>query len=353
MASVLHLLSFPAEEQTRQIHALLVREIGPGFETEIRTIGNGGTYRNLPTAILNLRREKPEITYAWGIPALAAAVVSKHPRILFSPDRFAGPRALRWIRPLMERSGVTMICPTFTQQRLAISRGIDAGRCIVIQPGVDFGSVRYCRDLALRAELGFAENDFVLIAPGDSTLATAHEHAVWTSLILHALDPACKLLLWGRGPRAELAIATPLRLGLAELVTLAEQKLGRSIRFEELLAVADACLVTPAGVAPTLPIATVMASGVPIISTVTYMLSELLEDRHTALMVPNRSPRSLVQRVQDLRADLALRAKITETARAEAYEHFSMTRMMDEYRRVFKESRIKTNIEHPTSNIQH
>jgi glycosyltransferase involved in cell wall biosynthesis len=106
------------------------------------------------------------------------------------------------------------------------------------------------------------------------------------------------------------------------------------VRFEELLGVADACLVTPAGVAPTLPIATVMASGVPIISTVTYMLSELLEDRHTALMVSNRSPRSLVQRVQDLRADPVLRAKITETARAEAYEHFSMTKMLDAYRRL-------------------
>jgi glycosyltransferase involved in cell wall biosynthesis len=84
-----------------------------------------------------------------------------------------------------------------------------------------------------------------------------------------------------------------------------------------------------------LPIATVMAAGVPIISTVTYMLSELLEDRHTALMVATRSPRALVQRVQDLRADPALRAKITETARGEAYEHFSMTRMMDKYRRLF------------------
>jgi glycosyltransferase involved in cell wall biosynthesis len=334
MASVLHLLGTIAEEQTRQIHALLVREIGPAFSSETRTIGGGGTYRNLPTAIWHLRREKPDITYAWGIPALAAAVVAKHPRILFSPDRFAGPRALKWIRPLMDRTSVTMICPTFTQQRLAITSGIDPDRCIVIQPGVDFGAVRARRDPALRAELGFAESDFVIIAPGESNLLTGHEHAVWASLILHVLDPACKLLLWGRGERAELVSAAPRRLQL-DLVTLAEQKLGRSARFEELLGVADACLVTPAGVAPTLPIATVMAAGVPIISTVTYMLSELLEDRHTALMVATRSPRALVQRVQDLRADPAMRAKITETARAEAYEHFSMTRMMDKYRRLF------------------
>jgi glycosyltransferase involved in cell wall biosynthesis len=334
MASVLHLLGTTAEEQTRQIHALLMREIGPDFPSETRTLGQGGTYRNLPTAIFHLRQEKPDITYAWGIPALAAAVMAKHPRIFFSPDRFAGPNALRWIRQLMDRPTVTMICPTFTQQRLAITRGIHSEHCTVIQPGVDFGSVRAHRDPILRKKLGFAEADFVMIAPGESTLQTGHEHAVWAAVILQVLDPACKLLLWGRGPRAPAAAAAARRLQV-DLVTLAEQKLGRVVRFEELLGVADACLVTPAGVTPTLPIATVMASGVPIISTVTYMLSELLEDRHTALLVSSRSPRSLVQRVQDLRADPALATKIAQTARAEAYEHFSMTKMLDEYRRLF------------------
>jgi len=119
------------------------------------------------------------------------------------------------------------------------------------------------------------------------------------------------------------------------MVKSAEQILDRPVQFEELLPIADVCLVTPPGAAPTLPIATAMAAGVPIVSTVTYMLAELLEDRHTALMVPTRSPRALVQRVLDLREDPALRAKLVDTARAEAYEHFSMTRMLDEYRRVF------------------
>jgi glycosyltransferase involved in cell wall biosynthesis len=126
------------------------------------------------------------------------------------------------------------------------------------------------------------------------------------------------------------------RLKQPNLVKVAETPGSDPIRFEDLLPAADVCLVTASGAAPTLPIATVMAAGVPIVSTVTYMLAELLEDRHTALMVPRPSPRALVQRVLDLREDPTLRAKLIDTARAEAYEHFSMTRMLDEYRRSFE-----------------
>jgi glycosyltransferase involved in cell wall biosynthesis len=333
MPNVLHLISNQADEQTRRLHQMLVDGIGPGFVSSTKRIGDGGEFRNLPTAVLRLGSEQADILYAWGIPALAAATLCRHRRIVFTPDRFAGPRALRWIRPLSHRSGAFFISPTFTQQRLAVQTGIDPQRCRVITPGVDFGRVRRRRDPALRAALGLDENDCVLIAPGETTLQSGHDHAVWACGILNVLDARNKLLLWGRGSRAEETARLANRLRQGDMVRLAEQHLQRPIEFEELLSIADVCLVTPAGAAPTLPVAMAMAAGVPIVSTVTYMLAELLEDRHTALMVPTRSPRALVQRIMDLREDPALQAKLADTARAEAYEHFSMTRMLDAYRR--------------------
>jgi glycosyltransferase involved in cell wall biosynthesis len=343
MPKVLHLLGGLADEQTRQIHRMLVAGIGSGFESQTKLIGaTGGAtggLRDIPTAVIRLRRERTDITYAWGIHALASAVIAGHPRVIFSPDHFAGPRSLRWIRSLMTRGNVTFVCPTFTQHRLAISRGVDPDRCKVIQPGVDFGKIRR-RDPKLRKELGLSESDYVLITPGESTLQTGHDQAVWTCGILNVLDPAYKLLLWGRGPRAKTVAALGDRLHQPDMVKIAETATTGPIAFEELLPAADACLVTASGAAPTLPIATAMAARVPIVSTVTYMLAELLEDRHTALMVPRRSPRALAQRVQDLREDPALAAKLVDTARAEAYEHFSMTRMLDEYRKLFEESQL-------------
>ena len=335
MPKVLHLLGCQADEQTRQIHRMLFDGIGPEYCSETKTIGCGGDFRNLPTAVLRLRRQRSDITCAWGTVALTAAVLAGHPRVLFSPEVFAGRRALRWIRSLMDRSNVTFISPTFTQQRLAIAHGIDPDRCPVVQPGVDFGRIRPRRDPQLRAALGFNESDFVLVAPGESIRQSSHDHAIWTCGILHVLNPCYKLLIWGRGPRAKAMMELAERFHQPDLIIVGETEDTPPRRFEDILPAADVCLVTASGAAPTLPIATVMAAGVPIVSTVTYMLAELLEDRHTALMVPRRSPRELVQRVLDLRADPALQARLVDTARAEAYEHFSMTRMLDEYRRIF------------------
>ena len=74
----------------------------------------------------------------------------------------------------------------------------------------------------------------------------------------------------------------------------------REISFEELLTAADIMLVSARGAVATLPIAIAMASGLPIVSTVTYTTSELLEDRHTALMTPPAKPRLLARRILDL-----------------------------------------------------
>jgi glycosyltransferase involved in cell wall biosynthesis len=332
MPSVLHLLSNTADEQTRHIHQMLSVGLGSDFNSTTHRLGTGGPLRNLPGAIVQLRRERSDITFAWGIAALAAAVLSGQKRIVFSPDRFAGPRALRWIRSIMGRGNVTFVAPTFTQRRLAIQHAIHPDHCMVIQPGVDFGQIKRRGNPALRSALGLSAADYVIIAPGESSIPAGHDQAVWTCGILNVLDSRYKLVLWGRGKRAESTTRLASRLKQTEMVKSAEHILDRPMDFAELLSIADVCLSTPAGVTPTLPIATAMAGGVPIVSTVTYALAELLEDRHTALMVPTRSPRALAQRVLDLRDDPSLQARLCDTARAEAYEHFSMTRMLDRYR---------------------
>jgi len=77
---------------------------------------------------------------------------------------------------------------------------------------------------------------------------------------------------------------------------------------------------------------------VPIVSTVTYTISELVEDRHTALMVPKPAPRMLTQRVMDLEADSNLRWQITDKARSEAFEFFSVQEMVDQYRNLYEQA---------------
>jgi glycosyltransferase involved in cell wall biosynthesis len=347
MISVLHLLGGEADFQTLRTHQSLCRDLGAGFSIETRTVGRGGDWRDVASAVRGLRKIPGDIVHAWGLSALVAAAIAGSGKIIFSPGTFAPPRTIRWIRSVMSHLNVQMICATATQQRVALERGVPLSSCHVIRPGVDFGRIRRRRDDSLRASLGLKEDDFVLLAPGESTRGAAHEEAVWACGILNVLDARYKLLLWGRGERMGTAERLGRRLHQQDMVKLAEPMLGHEMEFEALLPAVDACLVTAKGPVATLPIAMCMAAALPIISTVTYTVAELLEDRHTALMVVQASPRLLAQRVLDLRAEPNLQWSISDMARTEAYEYFPLTRLLNQYRAVYEQFASGETIEVP------
>jgi glycosyltransferase involved in cell wall biosynthesis len=184
----------------------------------------------------------------------------------------------------------------------------------------------------------------VLLAPGESTRAAAHEDAVWAAAIAHYLDPRYKLLVWGRGERAGAAVRLATSVSGLNMLRAGERWLG-PLEFEALLPAADAVLVTARGPVPTLPIAVCMAAGLPIVAAVTYTVAELLEDRHTALMVPRRQPRLMARRVIELREDAALQWSVSDVARTEAYEYFSLTRFLDQFRSVYRQVAEGTRVE--------
>jgi glycosyltransferase involved in cell wall biosynthesis len=340
MPRVLHLLGPSADAQTLRLHETLVARLGPDFPSETRTIGNGHDHRNPVAAAVGLRRASADLIVAWGLTALAAAAMARPTaKVVFAPDRFLGPRSLRWARTLLDLCDGPMICPTDAQRQSAIRRGITHERSVVIRPGADFGRLRRSTDerRSLRALLGFSESDYVLFAPGESTADAGHERVVWTCGVLHILDPTYKIVLQGSGDRTATAVRLARKLRQSDMLADARAKLGRPVTTEELLAAADACVLVPTGVVPTLPIVASMAAGVPFIASVTYVMSELLEDRHTALMVGTDAPKALARRVMDLRADPTLAARVADTARAEAYELHTQMKMVNRYRRVFRQ----------------
>jgi hypothetical protein len=165
--------------------------------------------------------------------------------------------------------------------------------------------------------------------------------------IAHFLDARCKLLMWGRGARAAAAAQRAERLTATRLLGVAEPALGRSLEFEELLAAADSALITARGPVATLPIAVCMAAALPIVSTVTYTVAELLEDRHTALMVPRPAPRLIAHKLLDLRDDSNTQWSIADMARTEAFEYFSLTRFLDQFRAAYGQIARRETVEIP------
>ena len=341
MVRVLHLLDVAAGYETETAARQLAHDASGTFEVDARTIGRGGTYSSGFAALVRLRRgremERYDVVHAFGARAMAVASVTSSRPIVYSPDGFPGPRDVRWLRAIAGARNLHVVAPTETVRRALVMRGLPIERCHLIRPGVDFSLIKRRRDEARRAKLGFAPDDFVILAPGDSTRAAAHSLAVWAASILHVLDAKYRLLLWGRGPLVAQAERFAQRTHQHGLMEVAERELRGRVPFEQLMSATDAVLVTATDPAPTLPVAVCMAAALPIVALVTPTTSELLEDRHTALMVGRPAPRILAQRVLDLRSDPGLQWTIADMARTEAYEYFSMTRFLSQWRAVYRQ----------------
>ena len=342
MLRVLQLIDREPEfEAARTAAALTSSSLGAEFHVEAITIGRGGDFRNVASAAAGLRRSSNsfELAHAFGNSALTAAALGTRLPIVYSPSpQLTRPSSIRWLRAISAYRRLEVISSTSTLRRVMVERGIPIERCHLIRPGVDFARVKRRRDPELRAELGFADTDRVILAAGESTRSAAHADAAWAAGILHVADPKYRLLLWGRGPLARQLAALGRRWRIPDSITLAEQRLRRSLDFEDLLPAADLVMVTARGPVATLPIAIAMAAGLPIVSTVTYTVSELLEDHHTALMAPPHKPRLLARRVLDLEEEPGVQWKIADMARTEAYEYFPMSRFLEQWRAVYQHS---------------
>ena len=339
MIRVLHLLEQYPDYQTETGATQLRRDRSASFGVTTRTIGLHGDWPNAAAAILWLRQhhEPIDLVHTWGERALSVAALGTASPIVYSPTRFPNRRATRWLRAVMGVRDVNVVCPTDTMRRAFVERGVPIAQCHLIRPGVDFAKIKRRRDPALRRALGFAEDDYVMLAAGESTRAAAHDRAVWAGSILHVLDPHYRLVLWGRGDAVARTQRFAEKTEQRTLLSIATKRVGPDVTFEQLFPAADVILVTARGAVDTLAIATSMASGLPIVATVSTTVAELLEDRHTALMVGKPAPRAVAQRVLDLRADPSLQWSIADMARTEAFEYFSMTRFVSQWRGVYQQ----------------
>jgi glycosyltransferase involved in cell wall biosynthesis len=280
-----------------------------------------------------------DLIHAFGPRALAVAAIVGV-KIAYTPGESPSIRAASWLRAISSHRDIHLVCPADTTRRFFVERGVPIERCHLIRPAVDFSKVkRGRRNDILRASLGFLPGDHVMLAAGESTRASNHRLAVWAASILHVLNPRHKLLVWGRGPMSAQVIRFSDKLCRPDFLCVATEKLGANVTFEELLPAADTVLVTPDsdGRPDTLPIAISMAAGLPIVSTVSPTVAELLEDRHTALFTTKPQPRLIAQRILDLLSDERLAWSIADMARTEAYEYFSLTRFLDQHRALYKQ----------------
>jgi glycosyltransferase involved in cell wall biosynthesis len=288
------------------------------------------TARSLPK--LKRLSRAHDVAHAIGGQALLAALLSTSPgqRLLYSPVGHPTRGAIQWLRAINSYRELEIICTSDTMRRDLVTRGLPVDRCPLIRPGVNLRSVPTARDDSLRARLGLTPDQTALLAPLEMTYAGGHRLTTWAMSLLAVIQPQYRLILPGRGPlRKSVTHFGRLLLNPNAVIDAAEAV--PDVPMELLFSAADAVLLTPEAPVPPLIVAMSMASGRPIVATTTQQLCELLEDRHTALLVTKASPRLIAQRVMDLFADVKISWQIQDRARAEAYDYLTQSKMLAAY----------------------
>jgi glycosyltransferase involved in cell wall biosynthesis len=337
MFRVLHLHPVHSDFQTTRSLDLLRKYLGQEIPMTSLSIGPGGDFGNLPEALLRLRfaqLERDQIVHAWGAAELFAATAAGFSRIVFSPQAKIQPKWWPWIKRLIRRRPIEVVCPSSWARDFFIAHGVPTTRCRILLPAIESGRLNGC-DPELRARLGLADSDIVLLAPGESVREAGHGASLWAAAILSVLDPKWRLLIWGRGPMIDSLERFSRSANLNGVLIQAEKQLGEPIDFERIVSAADAALVFSEPASPVLPMGVCMAAGLPIVASETSELDEFLTEGVTALIEPSASPRRLAQRALILSNDSALKEKIVQNAKTKAAERFAATRFISDWRTVY------------------
>jgi glycosyltransferase involved in cell wall biosynthesis len=337
MIRSLHLIDAGANYELTSTHDQLVRALGSGFTVHTERVQEN--IASFMTTTLELRRnpdERFDVVHAFGPTSLAVALFFGG-KIIYTVSEPPAKRTIRWFRAAMSYRDLHIVCPTQWIHRWLVTNGVPLERCHLIRPGVDFSKVRSRKDHELRKAFGFSPDDYVVLPGGETTHRAFHLYAVQATTILHWLDPRYKSLLWGRGPLTDSRSKFGEKLKLKGYLAVAERALGRRVGFEELLPAVDLVLFVSHYPVPTLPMMLTMAAGVPIVSVAQRPTCEILEDRHNAFLASTAHPRLVAKRVLQMRDHPEEIRKIIEMARSEAFEYFSQTRMIQQYRAVYSQ----------------
>jgi len=242
------------------------------------------------------------------------------------------------------KAPIVLLPASATIRRGLLMRGVAEPAVHVLRPSIDLGRVRHQRRAALR-ERWQLDDDTPLIAlisdPPEAADALEAVHSA--GLVGEAMKRPVSLLVLpqqaGRWRAEQLLGPIPApRYGHVQ-EPLADQP----------WAVLPGCDVA-LGIGPGaggLSLLWAMAANVPIVAEATYAVSEIVEDRHSALLSTPGAGFALAHRITRLLEENRLAWELRDTARHEAFSLFSRRRYCESLGRVYRQLNAGEGVEIP------
>ena len=313
-------------------------------------VPGGRAYLGWPAIAGHLRRRTDfDVVHCWSIGTLATAslMMRSTPRVL-TITQTPSARGLRWLRVLAHTVDATVyLTLSNTLRRALLGGGVPSSAVHVLRPGLDMAQVAHADRAAVRQNWGIETDDSQVVAllsdPPHNTDSLPAALAVCLSADSSLRCPIRPRLLTHpnqRHRRRAQIILSQMSLNNGSLL---------DTRIESPWAILPACDVAltigPHGGG--LSMLWAMAANVPILGEATYAISEIVEDRHSALLVKPDQPASLAHKLDQLLQDPQLAWRLRDTARHEAYSFFSCHRYGQSLQTVYEQLVAGQSIEVP------
>lgn len=299
----------------------------------------------MPFAILAFRgllvRDRPDLVHvnssrdSW-IATLACRLVSPRPRVIRT-RHISAPLTNNAATRFLYRRLFDMVIVTGgerTRQDLIQRDGLAADRVAAFPIGLDveyFSPARPVRDLRKELELPPDQRLVGLI----SYLRDYKGHAYFVEAAARVLKQHQRVtfLIVGEGPEERNIRAQIERLGLTSDVRMLGFRDDLLDIFRSLT-----MFVIPTIEGDTIPqvLMQALAIGLPVISTTTGSIPDVVKDGESGLIVPPRNADALADRIGRLLSDPALCEKLGREGRRTVERSYSIDRMVDELERVYR-----------------
>jgi glycosyltransferase involved in cell wall biosynthesis len=211
--------------------------------------------------------------------------------------------------------------PLRSHRTTSIPNGVD---CSVFRPG---------KDVALREELNLQAHDILIGAVGNLRAPKAYDVFLQAAASLRRISSRYKFVIVGEGTGAlrEELMSLRDRLEIREAVHFA----GFREHVEKVLQNLDLFLITSRSEGFSLATVQAMATEIPVVATRCGGPEEIVSDGVSGLLVDTDSPQQIVDAVERLMRDKALRQRLTRAAQESAQKQFSTSAMVARYEALY------------------
>lgn len=229
-------------------------------------------------------------------------------------------------------------CGKVMRDKLASEHGFPAEQLVSIPTGIDFSRFQAKRSRgAVRAELGLAEDRFVILMAAVLRGVKRHEVALKAFAEFRRSAPEAILVLAGDGPLRQAMESLCHNLGIDDAVRF----LGHREDVPDLMQAADVLLLTSRSEGVPQAVTQALGVGLPVVATAVGGVPELVIHEETGLLVEPENPLAVAAGLRRLHADAALRQHTAAAGRTHAQTHYSLEAMLDAteqaYAQVLKE----------------